>query len=100
MTTHAPGIWFVRPNTTSVFANYGGSTNHKVADARQPLFTRECQEANARLIAAAPKLLAALEAATGALHQLVNDSKGHPYAKHCRDIVQGARVAIADAKGE
>ena len=58
MTQHAPGQWTA--NKLSVYTNYGGNKSHKVADARQPLFTRECQEANARLIAAAPDLLEAL----------------------------------------
>jgi hypothetical protein len=39
-----------------------GTRRIQVASARQPLFTAECQEANARLIAAAPELLAALQA--------------------------------------
>lgn len=57
--SHAPGQWVVK--SLSVYTDYGAGRRHKVADTRQPLFTRECQEANARLIAAAPELLAALD---------------------------------------
>lgn len=62
-TSHAPGQWAVK--NLSVYTDYGTGPRHKVADTRQPLFTRECQEANARLIAAAPDLLAALQAIMG-----------------------------------
>jgi hypothetical protein len=62
-TSHAPGQWVVK--SLSVYTDYGAGHRHKVADTRQPLFTRECQEANARLIAAAPDLLAALQAIMG-----------------------------------
>jgi hypothetical protein len=62
-TSHAPGQWAVK--NLSVYTDYGAGHRHKVADTRQPLFTRECQEANARLIAAAPDLLAALQAIMG-----------------------------------
>ena len=88
--THAPGTWDVRKGTLSIYTNYGGSTYHKVADARQSLFTRECQEANARLIAAAPDLLAALE------HLLPIASRA--FGVLTADL-DAARAAIAKAKG-
>lgn len=58
-TSHAPGQWVVKG--FSVYTDYGAGHRHKVADTRRPLFTRECQEANARLIAAAPDLIVALD---------------------------------------
>jgi hypothetical protein len=59
MTDYAPGPWHA--HKTGIVTFYG-TRRIQVASARQPLFTAECQEANARLIAAAPELLAALQA--------------------------------------
>lgn len=86
--TYAPGTWTARGLTVST--NYGGGKSHKVADARQPLFTPECQHANARLIAAAPDLLAALVWA-------VETADTEQYEA---DWYAAARAAIAKAKGE
>lgn len=89
--SHAPGTWDVRTGSLSIYTNYGGSTYHKVADARQSLFTRECQEANVRLIAAAPDLLAAL---TDAYQYMVD-------YKTCQNqgLLDDMQAAIAKAKG-
>ena len=61
--SYVPGEWEVRKGTLSIYTNYGGSRKplcHKIANTKQPLFTKECQEANAKLMAAAPELLKAL----------------------------------------
>jgi hypothetical protein len=92
--SHAPGTWGVRNGTLSIYTNYGGSTYHKVADARQPLFTRECQDANARLIAAAPKMLWTLEQVDAYLSPM--DGEEDVYAE-IRGVIHDA---IAQAKGE
>ena len=57
MTDYAPGPWHA--HKTGIVTFYG-TRRIQVATTRQPLFTAECQEANARLIAAAPDMLAAL----------------------------------------
>jgi hypothetical protein len=93
--SHAPGTWGVRNGTLSIYTNYGGSTYHKVADARQPLFTRECQDANARLIAAAPDLLAALEWWQAQMQDDNCDDMG----KLLDEMTAKAREAIAQVKG-
>lgn len=86
-TSHAPGQWVVK--NLSVYTDYGAGYRHKVADTRQPLFTRECQEANARLIAAAPDLLAALQ-------DVADYWAGGDIPA---DIYAGMRAAIAKATG-
>ncbi len=58
MTDYAPGPWHA--HKTGIVTFYG-TRRIQVATARQPLFTAECQEANARLIAEAPNMLAALQ---------------------------------------
>jgi hypothetical protein len=58
MTDYAPGPWHA--HKTGIVTFYG-TRRIQVATARQPLFTAECQEANARLIAAAPDLLEACQ---------------------------------------
>lgn len=87
MTDFAPGNWHARIDTFSVYSNFGRSVV-KVADTRQKLFTPECQAANARLIAAAPDLLAALE------ELCLAPNKHRP-----DEYWEAARVAIAKAKG-
>ena len=91
-TSHAPGQWAVK--NLSVYTDYGTGPRHKVADTRQPLFTRECQEANARLIAAAPCLLACLEALVGEADLGEVDLDDDDRAK-----LEQARAAIAKATG-
>lgn len=93
--TYAPGTWTARGLTIST--NYGGGKSHKVADARQPLFTPECQHANARLIAAAPDLLAALEAL---MRWETCDLDVESAATLMDEVCSMARAAIAKAKGE
>ena len=88
MTDFAPGKWHVHSGTFSVYAQHGKSVL-KIADTRQKLFTPECQRANARLIAAAPDLLAALE------ELCLAPNKHRP-----EEYWEAARAAIAKAKGE
>jgi len=59
MSDYVPGPWYAKKTGIVTFYK---TRRIQVATARQPLFTAECQEANARLIAAAPDLLAALQA--------------------------------------
>jgi hypothetical protein len=87
MSNFAPGLWSVRPGTFTVYAQHGRSLI-KVADARQKLFTPECQARTAQLIAAAPDLLHALE------ELCLAPNKHRP-----DEYWEAARVAIAKAKG-
>ena len=85
MTDYAPGPWHA--HKTGIVTFYG-TRRIQVATARQPLFTAECQEANARLIAAAPDLLAALEALAAL-----------PNKRRPEEMWEAARAAIARATG-
>lgn len=92
MSKHTPGPWFVNDRykqTKYIEARIGGGMLQEVA-ACGPTEVREQQEANARLIAAAPDLLDALEDALCFLAM----NGGYDYATN------KARVAIAKATGE
>jgi hypothetical protein len=90
MTDYAPGPWHA--HKTGIVTFYG-TRRIQVATARQPLFTAECQEANARLIAAAPDLLDALA------EMLADaDTLQEPYRNEA--ICERARAAIARATGD
>ena len=89
MTDYAPGPWHA--HKTGIVTFYK-TRRIQVATARQPLFTAECQEANARLIAAAPDLLDALA------EMLADaDTLQEPYRNEA--ICERARAAIARATG-
>lgn len=95
--THTPGPWE---------ANDTDGEHHAIVsptDESPDHFTVICigpnaatENANARLISAAPDLLAALEDCVGILDHLLRLSPVHGYR---RDIA-AARAAIAKAKGE
>jgi hypothetical protein len=77
-----------------------GETELWIADAASHI---GCDEANARLIAAAPELLEALEhlaaiAGTGLLHRQSLDKQG--MVELFEEARAAARAAIAKAKGE
>ena len=95
-TQHTPGPWQIGDGGFTVF----GPTSPGVFPVTiAPTKSR----ANARLIAAAPELLAALLNTTDALDQLMREGTlkiGHPYAPHVRDLIANARAAIAKATGQ
>ena len=88
MTDYVPGPWHSKK--ASVVCFYG-TRRIQVATARQPLFTPEAQTANARLIAAAPELLEALEGLLNLEPPLLSAKEKKAYAI--------ARAAIAKATG-
>lgn len=90
---HTPGPWTTGRaiNTVDIgkfsfICPFGANSADQVAEIK----------ANARLISAAPDLLAALESVTLAIEQLVDIKQGSPVAFSVRK----ARAAIAKAKGE
>lgn len=102
-TKHTPGPWQVNGS----WLNIETGNRHTAVESVLPggfgmvaslehSFTRESEEANARLIAAAPELLEALK-------ELVNDGECYcadnvaskETCRHCK-----ARAAIAKAQGE
>lgn len=98
-TNHTPGPW-VRDTGSGFGCDVRAENGRKVAatwginngDPHRPAYRAEC-DANARLIAAAPELLEALEIADKFCGSLTSDE--------CPDSVHiPIRTAIAKAKGE
>ena len=88
---HTPGPWAVSASETRVIA----PMRHVICADIQGRTFAECQ-ANARLIAAAPDLLDALELA---MSYIRNDHGRNPLDVR-REAVDAAGAAIAKAKGE
>jgi hypothetical protein len=94
MSAHTPGPWFVVEDENCgrwIFPNKDGR-----GFAQDGSYLAICAEviggANARLIAAAPDLLAALKAAI--------EDAGWAYASFCRcEVCEQVRAAIAKAEG-
>lgn len=113
---HTPGPWIVQSSTPTdsghdhhaIIADHGGDNrlpDHPVVASVIPYVStdgaRRAQEANARLIAAAPELLEACEEITA----LASDSDaGHigfaDALALIRALSEEARAAIAKARGE
>ena len=86
---HTPGPWVATPNLTAVVADGGEAGNRMITSTLGKRFE---QQANTRLIAAAPDLLAALQRIHGqALH---GDYVTSAF------VIDWARSAIARATGE
>lgn len=108
---HTPGEWFTHQeghSTVYVECRIGGGLIQAVAKCGPTAAGREQQEANARLIAAAPELLEALQEAKAALEWCVEQGGG-PTCEHesggvvcfCKEnkAISSARAAIAKATG-
>ena len=90
---HTPGEWFTHRegfSTVYVECRIGGGLIQEVAACGPTAAGSEQQEANARLIAAAPELLEALQDCVTALHDL----------DYTAPELGPARAAIAKALGE
>lgn len=87
-TQHTPGPWKLAQGTTCIENAYGGLI------ARVFVESAAC-DADARLIAAAPDLLAALHAFNDA-YSFISEKAPAPL----QHAVRKARAAIAKAKGE
>jgi len=83
---HTPGPW-----RASIYCIWGGINGDTYVAGTQTAIGADAQEANARLIAAAPELLEALEAVVACWN---HHDVGKAYVE---DL---ARAAIAKAKGE
>lgn len=96
MSKHTPGPWFVNCHehyTKYVEARIGGGLLQEVA-ACGPTEKQEQQEANARLIAAAPELLEALQH----IEEYWNrDSNEQAMTDALWHIIETAQAAIAKA---
>ena len=91
--THTPGPWAFVNNNLLVTENRDGSIP---LDSVIITVCREINEADARLIVAAPALLEALESVVG-----IWDAEDHPIQMpNLRAQIEKARDAIAQATGE
>jgi hypothetical protein len=98
--THTPGPWSVSNGLSTVWANDG---ERQIADCdKGPLRSAGEDLANARLIAAAPELLAALREIESKLTALLCDrvlDSTLPEFYEVRDARNSARAAISKAEG-
>ncbi len=98
MRKHTPGPWFVNGHenyTKYVEARIGGGLLQEVA-ACGPTEQQEQQEANARLMAAAPELLEALQGMIEVYGGQYNDDCLSKSSTEL-ELIQQARAAIAKA---
>lgn len=86
---HTPGPWAT--NSGSVFPATGGNKICEMLDTHRRSLVESC--ANARLIVAAPELLAALDDVVGICQDSLETHFGNKLGKKIR-------MAIAKAKGE
>jgi hypothetical protein len=101
MSGYTPGPWHTKReglSTIYVEANIGGGWVQEVA-ACGPTETADQKEANARLIAAAPELLEALER-IAVLYEKDTDADNYEQAANAYEMRCIARAAIAKARGE
>ena len=97
MTKHTEGPWVIEPDhrvgSITITHESQGLRSHVAVLPKMTLCEEHGMiEANARLIAAAPDLLEALEALTEEAFVNMSGGRGH--------LIDDARAAIAKAKGE
>jgi hypothetical protein len=101
---HTPGPWSVRPTTKPVLIDCDlGGTKFAVAGAYHFHVSESTAEANARLIAAAPDLLAALKRGETELDHQERKHRQQGWtisADCCREVANVIRAAIAKAEGK
>lgn len=100
-TQHTPGPWDVEPKGPRHFVDGADGLTVAYLD-RAGVRERAEIEANARLIASAPDLYAALENQVNCWDAMLEhaerlDDSGMAYS--CRNAIHHARAAIAKAKG-
>jgi hypothetical protein len=102
---HTPGPWLTERN--NVHAGQIATVHHCIGNDWVEIWTDKWaetgmgeneQEANARLIAAAPELLEALKLFIA--YDEFDDSDGYAMMMAYADAIQAARVAIAKVTGE
>lgn len=86
---HTPGPWFIQYETTARF-HIGPSDNYHLISANKGVCSEARAEANAKLIAAAPDLLEALQA-------MVQDARQPWQFSNPAKVLEKARAAIAKA---
>lgn len=97
---HTPGPWRVGPvDDTRVEDADGNEVAQIDGDYNQP-DTWPLMEANARLIAAAPDLLKALESLLGSYTDLIQSGDCGFWGPEEEEIIVTARAALSKARGE
>ena len=96
-TKHTPGPWHIGVRTFHAGRDVYGPKGEPVAVADDAITATPEAEANARLIAAAPDLLAALEALTACAS--MSGPAGTTAYLISNERMQAARAAIAKATG-
>lgn len=94
-TKHTPGPWSIDPKRALRVVD---SDDQTIGSFGASDMIRDSWEANARLCAAAPDLLEALEELRGAVIDLDQDEEGS--VNLCEAAIRKARIAIAKARGE
>ena len=100
-TKHTPGPWSYGPSTLydrGFYINHSRDTNDIATTVNSRVRHVAETEANARLIAAAPELLAACASARGALHRAAED-RYDVTPQWLLDAVDELVKAIAKAEG-
>lgn len=90
---HTPGPWFNPADSVSVFDGRG-KERHKICDAAWVTINVKDARANARLIAAAPELLNALQLAQATIERLHRHAPGS--AKGTLDVITAAIAKAED----
>lgn len=98
MSKHTSGPWFVSP--TGQYVREQGIHGPNICDTNVSGAPLEECVANARLIAAAPDLLAACQRLAAAYVQLWQDATDEEYGECTDSELVAARAAIAKATGE
>jgi len=99
-TSYTPGPWDIQDADYQHIPIMAGDFTRDVCEVTRAGIDEDEQTANARLISAAPELLAALEMATAELQSMHTE-----YLPGCKggcptlEIIAKARAAIAKAKG-
>ena len=103
ITKHTPGPWSIDPNDPAgITADCDGLVVAEIpyGDEEYGMRHHEVNEANARLIAAAPDLLNALRAFVIGMDKSQDTFKGHSEAFLEQVVLQRAIEAIAKASGK
>lgn len=98
---HTPGPWIVDPSNSHLVARLGDGINHYVAVAEHEFirWPRDMCEANARLIAAASDLLAALRDILNRYVELAGSGDCGFWDPETEPEVIAARAALTRAGG-
>lgn len=110
---HTPGPWIHDQPENMVLAPQTDGTAKLIAQARSTHYPREVRDANARLIAAAPDLLAALQTALAVIDDYLEyEHDGDPWTEDAREMgemdiddyrrdgrLESARAVILKATG-